>query len=319
MNDPWNWEIEDLRRLIGQPESIRLDFKQSAILTWDSEKIAASLSKEVSAFANTEGGVIVIGVVETKNGKSRIGGELDQGININEWSPERLQQLIESNIYPPLTGIRYKSIFIDNSYDKYYFVISIPKGTTAFQAKDFLYYGRSEFESKPLRDHEIRLRMFRGKVPEAIIEIGNLHILKTNESRSIAGQEPIFIQGRNYEFDVFLRNIGELSISHFKYHYQFSSPGFDDGEPVERCIRDGIPSGIVHNYLSGDYQGVTNVMIFPGDRYMIQKINNSFDTEKEFLDSDFTINWQLFLPDRLPLNGEINLTEEFRHIKCEDN
>ena len=35
---------------------------------------------------------------------------------------------------------------------------------TAHQAKDFRYYGRSEFETKALRDFDIRLRMERGKM-----------------------------------------------------------------------------------------------------------------------------------------------------------
>jgi hypothetical protein len=44
------------------------------------------------------------------------------------------------------------------------FVIQIPQGSTAYQANDARYYGRSEFEAKPLPDHEVRLRMSRGRV-----------------------------------------------------------------------------------------------------------------------------------------------------------
>jgi len=53
------------------------------------------------------------------------------------------------------------------------FVVEIPQGRTAHQAKDGRYYGRSEFENRPLRDFDIRLRMERGKTPLAdlVVEV----------------------------------------------------------------------------------------------------------------------------------------------------
>jgi hypothetical protein len=48
-------------------------------------------------------------------------------------------------------------------------VIQIPAGSTAYQANDGRYYGRSEFEAKYLPDHEIRLRMNRGKVARGTV------------------------------------------------------------------------------------------------------------------------------------------------------
>ena len=71
MKEPWNWTKEDLNKLIGQAETIRLEFKQSKIFDEARERIAENLTKAVSAFANTEGGTIVIGIGEAKFGSGK--------------------------------------------------------------------------------------------------------------------------------------------------------------------------------------------------------------------------------------------------------
>jgi hypothetical protein len=93
MREPWNWTKEDLDKLIGQAESIRLDFKQSRIFNEARERIAENLTREVSAFANTEGGTIVVRIGEKREGRARVASFIDDGVDIHTWSPERLQQL----------------------------------------------------------------------------------------------------------------------------------------------------------------------------------------------------------------------------------
>jgi hypothetical protein len=56
---------------------------------------------------------------------------------------------------------------LSRNADKVVFVVRIPQGSTAYQAKNGRYYGRSEFEVKFLPDHEVRMRMSRGKVARA--------------------------------------------------------------------------------------------------------------------------------------------------------
>ncbi len=43
--DSWNWEREDLDKLIGQMEHMRLEFKSSQIFSENADKIAIELSK----------------------------------------------------------------------------------------------------------------------------------------------------------------------------------------------------------------------------------------------------------------------------------
>ena len=87
--------------------------------------------------------------------KPRVASRLD-GVS-PEVAPERLQQTIEGNISPYLPGMRVKTVRLSTPPGKVLFVIRIPKGSTAYQAKDGRYYGRSEFQAKHLPDHEVRL------------------------------------------------------------------------------------------------------------------------------------------------------------------
>jgi len=95
---------EDWFALLGQQESFRLEFKSARIFE-KKEKAVLDLSKEISAFANSEGGVILIGMNERKEGKIRVADKII-GLDPDEIAPESLQQILESNLSPLLPGIR---------------------------------------------------------------------------------------------------------------------------------------------------------------------------------------------------------------------
>ncbi len=160
----------DLQQLVGQHESIRLEFKASALLAQPTEQIVKQLAEDASAFANTEGGVIVIGIREGKSGKKSVAKEIDEGVNPVQMTPERLEQLISSNISPPIPALRVRPIALSGAKaGRFAYVVTVPKGTTAYQARHSLrYYGRTEFEAAPLHDNVIRLLMTRGRPPRVV-------------------------------------------------------------------------------------------------------------------------------------------------------
>ncbi len=337
LTEPWNWTKDDIEKLFGQPESLRLDFKQSRLLTESLEKIAGNLSREVSAFVNTEGGVIVIGIVERTEGKSRIADHLDDGVDIRTWSSERLQQLIEGNVSPFLSGLRVRGIPLDVGKTKYAFAIYVPEGTTAYQASDRRYYGRSEFESKALPDHEIRLLMFRGKAPSATIRgtnwrkdtvavtttgpgFGFSELFEKKYAQEIARaspSEPFMVD--HYRVDLVVENIGEINISEFKVGLKFSSNKLISSLEERWDFRDGWSDPrSVWGFPGDRTPHPMRVNIYPKDVFTFMSPDFHVPAEERLGDSEIVLDWTLYLPDSLPTQGDINLTREFEKLNAKD-
>lgn len=316
--EPWEWDLGDLQNLFGQTESMRLEFKSSRILELSPDKLSDEFSKAISAFANTEGGTIIIGIQERRQGKSRVADTLDQGISFSQYSPETLQQMIESNISPPLPRLRFRVIQATQP-KHYYLVIYVPQGTTAYQAKDCRYYGRSEYEAKPLRDHEIRLRMLRGKLSDAVLRVTNLKsetvLEKAQKPISKRGEEVVEESAHEVvqlSFDLILENIGEVNITQFKVLFYMTPPlfvqntqtySFRDGKPDPRSWfpraigRDPEPSSM-------------DVCVFPMDEYRIISLAEKLPSLEDFPAEGVTLNWRLYLPDRLPIDGVIGINKD---------
>lgn len=174
---------QDLQQLIGQYESIRLDFKASALLAQPTDRTIKQLTEDVSAFTNTEGGVVVVGISEGKRGKKSIAVEIDEGVDPLQVSPEWLEQIIASNISPPIPGLTVRPIPLSGpKAGRVAYVVTVPKGTTAYQARhSLLYYGRTEFAATPLYDNVIRLLMTRGRVAQARVEVVDCNLLTAED------------------------------------------------------------------------------------------------------------------------------------------
>ncbi|MGB8698380.1 MAG: ATP-binding protein [Thermosynechococcaceae cyanobacterium] len=319
MIESCEWTVkEDLESLIGQIETLRLDFKQSKIFNDSRDRLIENLTREVSAFANTEGGTIVIGIAERKNGKVKVADSIDEGVDIQNRNPEWLQQIIESNVSPYIPGIRVRPIFLDSIKRQCAYVITVPPGKTAYQASDKRYYGRSEYESKALPDHEIRLRMFRGKYPNAIIDIDNCktQIREKNEYASI-NERKIDLKYES-SFLVLLRNTGEINIEEFKIQikYNFSEDLHLNSNILDETFKNGRMPRISNSLTKyADSQpSPQQVNVYPGDSYLIDK-NVFYMNDKYFSDeSSLILKWKLYLKDAQPLEGEINLAQKFREI-----
>ena len=174
MPEPWEWEEEDLLRLVSQQanEAIDLDFKACAALDISTSKARdksnSDLSKDVSAFANSVGGTLVYGIVE----KNHVAGGIDTGYDANVITKEWIEQVINSNIQPRVPGLRINPVQLSTtSAGKVAYVIYVPQGTTAHQASDKRYYKRFNFQSVPMEDYEIRDVMHRVRAPKLGIEV----------------------------------------------------------------------------------------------------------------------------------------------------
>ncbi|MCH8848615.1 MAG: ATP-binding protein [Chloroflexi bacterium] len=156
-----DWTKKDLDGLIGVPESSRLEFKSTRLLA-DKARVAETLTKGVSAFANAEGGTIIVGLEESAGKGQRVATSISPGVSPEDASVTWLTQVIQDNISPPIPGLRVHPIAIgdlrlslDSTAQRLAFAIEIPRSQRAVQAKDNIYYLRQEDRSLPMRAFQV--------------------------------------------------------------------------------------------------------------------------------------------------------------------
>jgi len=164
------WDENVIKDLIRnqREENLHLEYKRSAALV-NNERNKSELSKDVSAFANSDGGTIIYGVIEEDHKPKRI----DKGTDA-KGKKEWIEQVINSRIEPRIPDVRIIPIPLRKSPSNALFAIEIPIGFTAHQASDFRYYRRWNFQSIPMHDFEVKMVMNRFKEPNLrlIFEIG---------------------------------------------------------------------------------------------------------------------------------------------------
>lgn len=156
---------QDLENLIKDKieESSELEYKSAGALEKTDEK-KSEIAKDVSAMANSNGGLLIYGIKELNHVPQRI-----TPIDRNKFSKEWLEQVINSSISPKIDNLKIIPISLDNS-DNVAYVVEIPQGNTAHQnIRDCRYYRRHNFEALMMQDYEIRDIMNRSKHP--IIEL----------------------------------------------------------------------------------------------------------------------------------------------------
>jgi hypothetical protein len=168
MKPSWEWTEDDILSLKDSraQESLYLEFKSSESLAKDDRK-RDEMSKDVSAFANSEGGDILYGVLERDKSPSSF-DDVDNGIDIHDITPESVEQVIQSRIHPRINGIRINPIELRKTRQgRFMYAIHIPSSPNApHQASDKRYYKRFNFNSVPMEDYEIRDIRNRQQRPE---------------------------------------------------------------------------------------------------------------------------------------------------------
>jgi hypothetical protein len=171
MRPPWEWIEADLQELITNQvqEHLSLDYKACGALAKEDRK-KFDISKDVSALANSAGGVIVYGINETDH----LPTSIDVGFDPTDITKEWLEQVINSNIQRRIDGIRINPVMLRSGRCAY--IVYVPQSVHApHMAKDHKYYKRFNFESVPMEDYEVRDVGRRSETPNLSIEMEIAH------------------------------------------------------------------------------------------------------------------------------------------------
>lgn len=151
--DKEEYSEQDLKSLVNDEieESLNLDYKSARSLDKSDGK-KRELVKDISAFANSDGGIIIFGIEEV-NHKPGEFSFVDGSVFTNEW----LENVIDSNIQPRINSLLIYPIRINNQLDKTIYLVKIPESLNApHMSADKKYYRRFNLKSVPMEEYEVR-------------------------------------------------------------------------------------------------------------------------------------------------------------------
>jgi len=308
------FDIDYLNQIIanGVEENAELEYKAAAALLREDKKMTEA-TKDVSAFANSNGGVLIYGIKENQANKHLPCNidPVDRKAITKEW----LEQLLNNRIRPRIHGIKIHVVTIAD--DQVVYVLEIPKGETAHQADDRRYYRRYNFTVEAMYDAEIRDVMGRQKAPQIKIHFDvtkkpNILIAPRGE-QMLHQQRPIL-----FSLNVHIENIGKILATYINIALTLPERIInlmcDEGEkttiqiPLDNKVRDEIETpddnrptffAIGHMDKPKQYGPPRNEPLLPG----MQMTLKSFPIYIENIADGDAISWTLHADNAEPQTG----------------
>lgn len=279
-------------------ESLTLEYKAAGALE-RTDKKKEQITKEVSAMANSDGGIIIFGIKEFSEPSKKHLPESIDPINREDFSRETLEQII-NRIRPHVEQLFIHPIQLSTSPTDVAYVVEIPKSNTAHQAIDHRYYKRHNFIAEPMEDYEVRDTMNRAAVPDAGVEF-------SYTKQIVSGSE------HHYGLIVKVKNLSDLVINNFQL--QFTFPQYDGNVNHLAHKRDNIdfsqasPNEFVFIYRS-------RMVLFPQEERDLSRelaiqysITSAIYAQMPFDDSRLRVKWKLNADNMPTKTGDFPFSE----------
>ena len=310
------WVEDDLLQMKRNEtqESLYLEFKASTALGQDERK-KDEIGKDVSAFANSEGGDIIYGVAEHEKPPSKF-GDIDAGIDPAIISPEWLEQVINSRIQPRIQGILISPIELSRSHPgKYVYVMSVTASQAApHQAHDKRYYKRFNYQSIAMEDYEVRDVRNRHIEPIVVAEITGKQrqTIKLWDAQNKA----------ELTLSIVLKNIGRRIAQRVYFECDFPAKYLSAPIRIEGNHENSIIDGEHYRnfkYHHGDKSVLlplfpgTECEILDGNRFYAHLRLMQIDAEHSL---DSFIKWKTYADGAAPMIGQISIGNLFGIDQC---
>lgn len=266
--------IEDIQNLIKNqvPESLNIEYKASPALS-KREKAKIEISKDVSAMANSDGGIIIYGILEENDLPSKI----DEGIDPAEIPKEWLEQIINSKIHRKIPHLVIRSFQISEDSSNLLYLVEVPQSKLApHMAGDNRYYKRYNFQATPMEEYEVRDVSNRHNSPNIDV---NLIIEEVNDS--------------NLKISVDLNNLSDTPADHVLIALDFDNSlasnltsSSSQGKSSVIDLADHPHNKVIDSkrYIEKISPGASDMPVFKGFNYILTDFHfDKFIARKSYL------------------------------------
>jgi hypothetical protein len=203
-----SYTLKDIQSLIDNhsEETSYVEFKEAAKLGKEDQR-KKQIGIDVSAFANSDGGILVYGLAERDRKANHI-----TYINSNEYSKDWLSDVISGQISRPLSSFNIFIIQNPENEDEQIYVVKIfqsPHGP--HMASDGNYYRRTEKGKTKMLEWEVRAGYYRTEKTELSVNI-NL----PSPGKSTFGAKGEILNALTFQFEFFISNVGNEIAHHYK-------------------------------------------------------------------------------------------------------
>lgn len=148
----------DLQSLVDEKETESRSLDYKAVLNLDADKAKEDLRRDVSAFANSAGGDIVIGIRDEKGAPKGLDG-FDLGNQSQEQYRLRLLEILQSRIKPRIQGVSIRPFQLGNG--RWAAIIRVPRSfakphQVEIANKDFQFWFRHDGGNQRMDVDELR-------------------------------------------------------------------------------------------------------------------------------------------------------------------
>jgi hypothetical protein len=208
-------------------ENLNLDYKNiEAYSNFD------ELSRDISAFANSAGGLIILGISEEESGSGDSLRKFPKSITwgSESLSKERLEDNIVGKIQPRIDDVTIVPVRKRNGSSEVIFLIDIPQSSNPpHMAGDNRYYKRLNFRRVPMEHYEVADLFGKRRNPM---------LTMLSEVFSIEIEKGVFW------LRFYVKNIGKASAKNIMFVADFSNADITETREFQRLdeLHGGIPS-----------------------------------------------------------------------------
>jgi len=329
-----HWTLDDLNNLISNEieENKTLEYKSAEGLGKNDSK-KNEISKDVSAFANSNGGTLIYGIKEYDDPSKSHKPERIDPVNRIDFSKEWLEQIINSRVQPKIEGLDVQCVDFSKEDNTVVYFIEIPKSTTAHMAASNKYYKRYNFKSEAMEDYEVKDVMNRSKYPRIELEfmIENIiqkHPVNQAPMIGILSNEIKYEKKISNRLKISAINKGVVFANYVNFIVKVNKNFLDvnEVESLEEIIEDNSGRKYIELYGENTVRDLLEVElsnpltgsikekrgpsrfdpILPGRKSKAE----IFKVIEEFqLFNEETISWQVFADNSIPISGEIKISD----------
>ena len=271
------WDENDILNLITNKaeENIHLEFKSAGSLE-NTDKKKFEITKDIAAFANADGGILIYGIEEENHIANRV-SFIDGTTYTKEW----LENIVTGGIYRNISDLRILPVRFGGLMEQTVYVVDIPISYDApHMNKEKRFYKRNNFQVLQMEEYEIR-ELYNRKSKVALIYHSLEITLKPKNPR------------KNYiiEFDIDIKIENNSKGVAKLYKSVIGVGGRTEGLGVYAKQGYSVCSNLSNGYL---ISSILNPPIFPGEvfsnlSFTISFNMNNLNALRNFKDPIFVI------------------------------